>query len=117
MTGSRVLARFGGWSAITATTVVVISAGRAPAQCEVQLSPEQVGTVEDWAPPKGMVPSIPAPELTCQPRCVLAPCGTRVELDLCDTITKSVLGKPDPNTWRPLPLAKILSEGWNESWV
>ncbi len=47
----------------------------------------------------------------------LAPPGTRVELGLFDTITESVFGTPDPDTWRPLPLATFFSEGWNEAWV
>jgi hypothetical protein len=34
-----------------------------------------------------------------------------------DTITESVFGQPDPNTWRPLPLSTFFSEGWNEAWV
>ena len=38
-------------------------------------------------------------------------------LGLFDTITESIFGKPDPNTWRPLPLSTLFSEGWNEAWV
>jgi len=34
-----------------------------------------------------------------------------------DTITESIIGQPDPNTWRPLPLSTLFSEGWNEAWV
>jgi hypothetical protein len=47
----------------------------------------------------------------------MAPVAPRVELGLRDTITQSIFGKPDPNTWRPLPLATLFSEGWNEAWV
>jgi len=32
-------------------------------------------------------------------------------------ILDSVFGKPDPNTWRPLPFSTFFSEGWLESWV
>ena len=32
-------------------------------------------------------------------------------------ILESIFGKPDPNTWRPLPLSTLFSEGWNEAWV
>ena len=38
-------------------------------------------------------------------------------MGLFDTITESIFGKPDPNTWRPLPLSTLFSEGWNEAWV
>jgi hypothetical protein len=34
-----------------------------------------------------------------------------------DTITQSIFGKPDPNTWRPLSLSTLFSEGWNEAWI
>jgi hypothetical protein len=34
-----------------------------------------------------------------------------------DTIVESVLGQPDPDSWRPLPLSTLFSEGWNEPWV
>jgi hypothetical protein len=33
------------------------------------------------------------------------------------TIRESIFGKPDPDTWRPLPLSTLFSEGWDESWV
>ncbi len=38
-------------------------------------------------------------------------------MGLFDTITESIFGQPDPNTWRPLPLSTFFSEGWNEAWV
>ena len=38
-------------------------------------------------------------------------------MGLFDTITESIFGKPDPDTWRPLPLSTLFSEGWNEAWV
>ena len=46
-----------------------------------------------------------------------APTAPRVEMGLFDTITESIFGQPDPNTWRPLPLSTLFSEGWNEAWV
>ena len=36
---------------------------------------------------------------------------------LFDTITESIFGQPDPDSWRPLPLSTLFSEGWNEAWV
>ena len=32
-------------------------------------------------------------------------------------IMESICGKPDPNTWRPLPCSTLFSEGWLEPWV
>jgi hypothetical protein len=34
-----------------------------------------------------------------------------------NVVLQSIFGKPDPNTWRPLPLSTFFSEGWNEAWV
>ena len=36
-------------------------------------------------------------------------------MGLFDTITESIFGKPDPDTWRPLPLSTLFSEGWHEA--
>ena len=43
--------------------------------------------------------------------------ASRVELGHFDTVIESLCGKPDPNTWRPLRLSTLFSEGWNEAWV
>ena len=45
------------------------------------------------------------------------PTAPIVQMGLFDTITESIFGQPDPNTWRPLPLSTFFSEGWNEAWV
>ena len=45
------------------------------------------------------------------------PTSPIVQMGLFSTITESVFGQPDPNTWRPLPLSTFFSEGWNEAWV
>jgi hypothetical protein len=34
-----------------------------------------------------------------------------------DAAIESIFGQPDPNTWRPLPIWTLFSEGWNEGWV
>src|SRR4029077_16116130 len=47
----------------------------------------------------------------------MVPTSTRVELGFFDTIGESICGQPDPDTWRPLPLSTLFSEGWNEAWV
>ena len=69
-----------------------------------------VGGPETFAQPTGAVPSYYAGEGS-------APTAPRVEMGLFDTITESIFGQPDPNTWRPLPLSTLFSEGWNEAWV
>jgi hypothetical protein len=45
------------------------------------------------------------------------PPGTRVEMGIFDTMAESIFGQPDPNSWRPLPIWTLFSEGWNEAWV
>ena len=57
------------------------------------------------------------PQPSYYPGAGVAPPGTRVEMGLFDTITESVFGPADPDTWRPLPLSTLFSEGWNEAWV
>ena len=41
----------------------------------------------------------------------------RTEYPLSEVIWESLFGKPDPDTWRPLLLSTLFSEGWNEAWV
>jgi hypothetical protein len=60
--------------------------------------------------PTGAVPSYYAREGS-------APTAPRVVMGPFDTIAESIFGKPDPNTWRPLPLSTLFSEGWDEAWV
>ena len=69
-----------------------------------------VGGPGTFAQPTGAVPSYYAGEGS-------APTAPIVEMGLFDTITESIFGQPDPNTWRPLPLSTLFSEGWNEAWV
>jgi hypothetical protein len=59
--------------------------------------------------------AMPVPGPTYYPS--VAPAATWVEMGFFDTVTASLFGKPDPNTWRPLPLWTFFSEGWNEAWV
>ena len=59
--------------------------------------------------------TVPGP--TCYPAYGVAPTTPPVELGFCATPIESIFGQPDPNTWRPLPLSTIFSEGWNEAWV
>jgi hypothetical protein len=46
-----------------------------------------------------------------------APTAAPVQMGFFDTITDSLFGQPDPNSWRPLPISTLFSEGWNEAWV
>jgi hypothetical protein len=46
-----------------------------------------------------------------------APAGSELQAGFFDTITASLFGKPDPNTWHPLTLGTLFSEGWDEAWV
>jgi hypothetical protein len=69
-----------------------------------------VGGPGTFAPPTVAVPSYDACEGS-------EPTPSRVELGCFDTILQSICGKPDPNTWRPLSLATLFSEGWHEAWV
>ena len=45
------------------------------------------------------------------------PASPRVVQGIFGTITESVFGHPDPDTWRPLPCSTLFSEGWDEAWV
>ena len=69
--------------------------------------------------PKSCQAAMPAPTTVPRPTYYpgMVPTATRVELGLFDTITESIFGQPDPDTWRPLPLSTLFSEGWNEAWV
>ncbi len=58
-----------------------------------------------------------APQPSYYPGTGVAPPGTRVVTGLCDTITESVFGHPDPDTWQPLLCSTLFSEGWNQAWV
>jgi hypothetical protein len=41
----------------------------------------------------------------------------RVETGIFETAARSIFGRPDPGSWRPLPFSTFFSEGWNEPWV
>jgi hypothetical protein len=38
-------------------------------------------------------------------------------LGICETITESIFGHPDPCCWDCLPLHTLFSEGWRQPWV
>jgi hypothetical protein len=47
----------------------------------------------------------------------VAPTAIRVEMGLFDTVSESMFGRPDPDSWRPLSFSTLFSEGWSEAWV
>jgi hypothetical protein len=55
---------------------------------------------------------VPISGVLCAPEA-----GCSVDSGFIETITQSIFGKPDPNTWHPLPLSTFFSEGWNEAWA
>ena len=67
--------------------------------------------------PEVMPAPMTASGSTYYPPYGVAPAAPRVEMGLFDTITESVFGHPDPDTWRPLLAPTFFSEGWNEAWV
>ena len=123
MAGCQTLPRRGGRFAAALAVCFLTSAGGARAQ---NPSPP--------VPPAGMpdasiaeiVDSVTAPEdarpMTAPgpayyPAYGAAPTAPRVETGIFATIAESIFGQPDPDTWRPLPLSTLFSEGWNEAWV
>jgi len=66
--------------------------------------------------PSDFASVVGGPERFVQPT-FTQPAAPIVERGLLDTITESLCGQPDPNTWRPLLCSTLLSEGWLEPWV
>src|SRR5262245_2354817 len=66
-------------------------------------------------PPVAMPMPATVPGPSYFPR--VAPATPRIVTGPFETITESLFGTPDPNTWRPLPLSSLFSEGWDEAWV
>ena len=73
--------------------------------------------VDPVDPPVVMPGPTTVPRAWSNPGPVVAPTAARMELGIVDTITESVFGQPDPNSWRPLPFSTLFSEGWSEAWV
>jgi hypothetical protein len=124
MAGSQTLRLRGGRFAAALAVSFLTSAGGARAQNpSPPLPPDRmpaasVAEVVDAVTSPAVMPApttVPGP--TYHPAYGVAPTAPRVELGFFDTITESIFGKPDPNTWRPLPLSTLFSEGWNEAWV
>ncbi len=73
------------------------------------------GIVGPGAPPAAAPIATVIPQPAFDPG--TAPLPTRVVTGPLDTITESLFGQPDPDTWRPLMFSTLLSEGWDEVWV
>jgi hypothetical protein len=116
MAGSQnPLLRGGRLAAILAATFFTF-AGRAGAQNpspQFELAGQNVTAAQ--SPSETMPGAVTDP--SCYPGSVGAQPATPVEMGLFDTITESIFGKADPNTWHPLPLSTFFSEGWDEAWV
>ena len=124
MAGSQTLRLRGGRFAAALAVAFLTSAGRARAQNPSPPLPPagmpaaSIAEIVDSATtPEAMPAPMTAPGPTYYPSYGVAPAAPRVELGIFDTITESIFGQPDPNTWRPLPISTLFSEGWNEAWV
>jgi hypothetical protein len=80
-------------------------------------APSVAEVADAAATPETIAPPSTVPQPSYFPGYAVAPPDAGVELGLFDTITESLFGPADPNTWRPLPLSTFFSEGWNEAWV
>jgi hypothetical protein len=124
MAGSHTLRIRGGSFAAALAVALLRLAGHAQAQNPLPPLPP-AGTPA--ASSADIVDSATTPEVTPAPTTAtgptyypsdgVAPAAPRVELGILETITESVFGQPDPNTWRPLSISTFLSEGWLEAWV
>jgi hypothetical protein len=68
-------------------------------------------------PPDAMPAPMTAPGPAYYPAYGATPTSPRVVTGCFSTIAESIFGQPDANTWRPLPVWTLFSEGWNEAWV
>ena len=124
MAGSQTLRLRGGRFAAALAVSFFTFAGRARAQDPSPPLPPSGMPAQSFAEivdavstPETIAGPMTVPQPSYYPGLGVAPPGTRVEMGLFDTITESIFGKPDPDTWRPLPFSTLFSEGWNEAWV
>jgi hypothetical protein len=126
MAGSQTFAPRGGRFAAALAIALATCSGRAPAQTALPPLPSsgvpdaRVAEIDDsvTAPAPGATPTpTTAPGYTYFPGSTCTPTSPRVEAGLFATAAESIFGTPDPDSWRPLPLSTLFSEGWNEAWV
>ncbi len=121
MAGSQILRLRGGRFAVVLTLSFFMLTGRALAQYPspptgIQ-APRSGATVDAVPTPETITGPMTAPEPSYFPDPEVTQPATCVETGLFDTITESIFGEADPNTWHSLPLSTFFSEGWNEAWV
>jgi hypothetical protein len=73
--------------------------------------------VDSVAAPEASPTPMTAPGVTYSPGPPYIPTSPRVESGPLVTIAESIFGTPDPDSWRPLPIWTLFTEGWNEAWV
>ncbi len=124
MAGCQTLPRRGGRFAAALALYFLTSAGGARAQNPSPPVPSAATAdarvaeiVDSVTAPEMMPAATTAPGPAYYPGYGVAPTAPRVEMGILGTIAESIFGQPDPDTWRPLPLSTLFSEGWNEAWV
>jgi hypothetical protein len=124
MAGSQTPGSRGGRFAAALAIAFVAFAGRAPAQTVAPPIPSG-GTpaarvaeiVDSVTTPEATPTPMTAPGVTYFPGPQYIPPSTRVESGPFATAVESIFGTPDPDSWRPLPIWTLFTEGWNEAWV
>jgi hypothetical protein len=124
MAGSQTLhPRCGRFAAALAIAFLAL-ASRAPAQdASPPVPPAGAPSasldefVDSVTPPEAAPAPMNVPGSTDDPGPGVCPTPPRVTMGPCATIVESIFGTPDPNTWRPLPIWTLFTEGWDEAWV
>ena len=83
------------------------------------------GAAQEPSPATAAMPSLPdvvssveeTVEPPVQPIDLAAWNGRTDVYPFGQVILESLFGQPDADTWRPLPLSTLFSEGWREPWV
>ncbi len=81
------------------------------------LAPRGFLLVDSATAPEAMPTPMTVPGPAYYPGPGVAPMAPPVVTGPFDTMVESIFGQPDPDTWRPLPLSTLFSEGWHEAWV
>jgi hypothetical protein len=124
MAGRQTLRPRGGRFVAGLVICLLTFAGRAPAQYPspppppaAMPAPSLAEMVDSVADPEEMPPQLAPRGPSYYPGPGGAPTAPRVVMGPFDTIIESLFGQPDPDTWKPLTLGTLFSEGWNEAWV
>jgi hypothetical protein len=127
MGANRPLHRRGGRFAAVFAVSIFTSAGVAMAQDSSPPAPPAPPAGMPAANPAGISETVTARAMTPAPTTLpspapypgfrMPPTPARIVMGPCDTIRESIFGQPDANTWRPLPISTLFTEGWDEAWV